>query len=78
MCFVPSSSIALLQDDLKRNSEAQKTLAASGEQLLSALNFFVNSLNTLCNKTIDDTLLTIKTFETARYAFRVVCLRAYI
>lgn len=31
-----------------------------------ALNFFTSSVNTLCNKTMDDTLLTIKNYETAR------------
>ena len=33
---------------------------------LGALNFFTSSLNTLCNKTMDDTLLTIKQYEAAR------------
>lgn len=32
-----------------------------------AMNFFTSSVNTLINKTMDDTLLTVKHFETARY-----------
>lgn len=34
--------------------------------LLGALNFFISGMNTLCNKTIDDTLLTVKNYEDAR------------
>ena len=32
-----------------------------------AMNFFTSSVNTLISKTMDDTLLTVKNFETARY-----------
>jgi len=36
-------------------------------QLFSgAMNFFTSSVNTLINKTMDDTLLTVKNFEAAR------------
>ena len=31
-----------------------------------ALNFFTSSVNTLCNKTMEDTLMTIKLYENAR------------
>lgn len=34
---------------------------------MAALNFFVSSVNTLVNKTMEDTLLTVKRYETARY-----------
>lgn len=34
---------------------------------LGALGFFISGMNTLCNKTIDDTLLTVKHYEAARY-----------
>lgn len=40
--------------------------------ILGALNFFISGMNTLCNKTIDDTLLTVKNYEAARYG---ACLR---
>lgn len=49
-----------------QNSETQKCLSKNGESLLNALNFFVSSVNTLCNKTIEDTLITIKQYECAR------------
>jgi hypothetical protein len=33
------------------------------------LNFFIANLNTLCNKTIEDTLITIRQYELARLEF---------
>jgi len=33
-----------------------------------AVTFFSNTLNTHCYKTIEDTLLTVKQYEDARYA----------
>lgn len=58
-----------LQEEFMYNSETQRNLTKNGELLLSALNFFISSVNTLCNKTIEDTLLTIRQFETARIEF---------
>lgn len=55
-----------LQQEFVQNSETQKLLSKNGESLLNALNFFVSSVNTLCNKTIEDTLITIKQYECAR------------
>lgn len=55
-----------LQEEFLYNSETQRNLTKNGETLLGALNFFVSSVNTLCNKTIEDTLLTVKLYETAR------------
>lgn len=49
------------------NADTQRTLTRNGETLLAALHFFNNSLNTLTNKTIEDTLLTIRQYEAARY-----------
>lgn len=57
-----------LQEEFLYNSETQRNLTKNGETLLGALNFFVSSVNTLCNKTIEDTLLTVRQYETARYA----------
>lgn len=57
-----------LQEEFLYNAETQRNLTKNGETLLGALNFFVSSVNTLCNKTIEDTLLTIRQYETARYA----------
>lgn len=58
-----------LQEEFLYNSETQRNLTKNGEILLSALNFFVSSVNTLCNKTIEDTLITIRQFENARLCF---------
>lgn len=58
-----------LQEEFMYNAETQRNLTKNGELLLSALNFFISSVNTLCNKTIDDTLLTIRQYETARIEY---------
>ncbi|XP_064089768.1 arfaptin-2-like isoform X3 [Macrobrachium nipponense] len=58
-----------LQEEFIYNAETQRTLTKNGETLLGALNFFVSSVNTLCNKTMEDTLLTIKLYEAARVEY---------
>ncbi|XP_038549857.1 arfaptin-2-like isoform X4 [Micropterus salmoides] len=58
-----------LQDEFGYNAETQKLLCKNGEALLSAINFFVSSVNTLVNKTMEDTLMTIKHYENARLEF---------
>ncbi|XP_038673966.1 arfaptin-2-like isoform X2 [Scyliorhinus canicula] len=55
-----------LQEEFGYNADTQKLLCKNGETLLGAINFFVSSINTLVNKTMEDTLLTIKLFENAR------------
>ncbi|KAF4086437.1 hypothetical protein AMELA_G00106300 [Ameiurus melas] len=55
-----------LQDEFGYNAETQKLLCKNGETLLGAINFFVSSINTLVNKTMEDTLMTIKMYENAR------------
>lgn len=57
-----------LQQEFLYNSETQRSLTKNGELLLNALNFFVSSVSTLCNKTIEDTLITIRQYELARWA----------
>lgn len=56
-----------LQDEFGYNAETQKLLCKNGEALLSAINFFVSSVDTLVNKTMEDTLMTIRLYENARY-----------
>nr|XP_020468786.1 arfaptin-2-like isoform X2 [Monopterus albus] len=58
-----------LQDEFGYNAETQKLLCKNGEALLGAINFFVSSVNTLVNKTMEDTLMTIKQYENARLEF---------
>jgi arfaptin len=43
-----------LQEEFLYNAETQKNLTRNGEVLLNAINFFISSVNTLCNKTIED------------------------
>jgi arfaptin len=43
-----------LQEEFLYNAEAQRNLTKNGEILLNAINFFISSVNTLCNKTIED------------------------
>ncbi|KAL6098688.1 arfip2 [Pungitius sinensis] len=58
-----------LRDEFGYNAETQKLLCKNGETLLGAINFFVSSINTLVNKTMEDTLMTIKMYEGARLEF---------
>lgn len=58
-----------LQEEFLYNSETQRNLTKNGETLLGALNFFTSSINTLCNKTIEDTLQSIRQYEAARIEY---------
>ncbi|KAL7296071.1 hypothetical protein TKK_0010625 [Trichogramma kaykai] len=58
-----------LQQEFLYNADTQRNLQRNGETLLGALNFFVSSVNTLCNKTIEDTLLTVRQYEAARVEY---------
>nr|XP_033796642.1 arfaptin-1 isoform X2 [Geotrypetes seraphini] len=58
-----------LHEEFGYNADTQKLLAKNGEILLGAINFFISSVNTLVNKTIEDTLMTVKQYETARVEY---------
>lgn len=58
-----------LQEEFGYNAETQKLLCRNGETLLGAVNFFISSINTLVNKTMEDTLLTVRHYETARLEY---------
>ncbi|PAA74923.1 hypothetical protein BOX15_Mlig013424g3, partial [Macrostomum lignano] len=58
-----------LSNEFGYNCETQRALAANGERLMSALNFFCQSLNTLVTKTFEDTLITVNNYEYARVEF---------
>ncbi|TRY74040.1 hypothetical protein TCAL_13420, partial [Tigriopus californicus] len=49
-----------LQEEFLYNADTQRNLVKNGEQLIGALNFFVSSVNTLCHKTMEDTIATVK------------------
>ena len=58
-----------LHTEFHFNSEAQKLIAKNGEALLSALYFFKSNIFTISAKTMEDTLLTVKNYETARLSY---------
>ncbi|XP_040274485.1 arfaptin-1 isoform X1 [Bufo bufo] len=58
-----------LHEEFGYNADTQKLLAKNGETLLGAINFFISSVNTLVNKTIEDTLVTVKQYETSRIEY---------
>lgn len=51
------------------NAEAQKFLSKSGETLSEAINAFTSDMNTLVNKTIEDTMINAKKYEAARIEY---------
>merc|ERR1719370_1851100 len=55
-----------LQEEFLYNAETQRNLTKNGEQLLAALNFFVSSINTIVNKTMEDSIMTVKQYEISR------------
>ncbi|EPY78735.1 hypothetical protein CB1_001022001 [Camelus ferus] len=57
------------REEFGYNADTQKLLAKNGETLLGAINFFIASVNTLVNKTIEDTLMTVKQYESARIEY---------
>ncbi|XP_040041646.1 arfaptin-1 isoform X2 [Gasterosteus aculeatus] len=58
-----------LHEEFGYNAETQKLLSKNGETLLSAINFFISSVNTLVDKTIEDTLINVKQYEFARVEY---------
>nr|XP_046237042.1 arfaptin-1-like [Scatophagus argus]XP_046237043.1 arfaptin-1-like [Scatophagus argus] len=51
------------------NAEAQKFLSKSGQSLSGAINAFTSDMNTLINKTIEDTMINAKKYEAARVEY---------
>ena len=58
-----------LQEEFLCNAETQRNLTKTGQQLLATLNFFVSSVNTIVNKTMEDTMMTVKQYEVARVEY---------
>ncbi|XP_060773281.1 arfaptin-1 isoform X1 [Neoarius graeffei] len=58
-----------LHEEFGYNAETQKLLSKNGETLLGAINFFIASVNTLVDKTIEDTMINVKQYETARIEY---------
>lgn len=55
--------------EFRLNSETQNVLFKHGQTLLNQVRMFTSSLSTLCNKTIEDTLLTVRNYEAARLEY---------
>ncbi|XP_029949043.1 arfaptin-1 isoform X2 [Salarias fasciatus] len=58
-----------LHEEFGYNADTQKLLSKNGETLLGAINFFIASVNTLVDKTIEDTMINIKQYEIARVEY---------
>ena len=58
-----------LHTEFHYNAESQKRISRNGETLLAAVNFFVSNMQTLCHKTIDDTLQTVKDYDATRLSY---------
>ncbi|KAJ8335681.1 hypothetical protein SKAU_G00390230 [Synaphobranchus kaupii] len=58
-----------LHEEFGFNADTQKLLSKNGETLLGAINFFIASVNTLVDKTIEDTLINIKQYEASRIEY---------
>ena len=60
-----------LQEEFLYNAETQRNLTKNGQHLLAALNFFVSSINTIVNKTMEDSIMTVKQYEVSRYEVQI-------
>ncbi|KAK1792698.1 hypothetical protein P4O66_012625, partial [Electrophorus voltai] len=58
-----------LHEEFGYNAETQKLLSKNGETLLGAIHFFIASVTTLVDKTIEDTMINIKQYEAARVEY---------
>lgn len=58
-----------LSSDFRQNADMLRIVAKNGEKLVLALRFFCSNLSTLVNKTIEDTIITIRSFEQARLEY---------
>ncbi|CAJ1085743.1 arfaptin-1-like isoform X1 [Xyrichtys novacula] len=59
----------MLHVEFGLNAEAQRFLSKSGESLAAAINTFTSDMNTLVNKTIEDTMINAKKYEAARIEY---------
>ena len=58
-----------LQNEFNHNAESQRSLVHNGEVLLEALSFFTSNLTTLVHKTMEDSFMTVKAYESARIEY---------
>jgi len=58
-----------LQHELQTNATTQSILERNGEALLGAIRMFADTLSTLVNVTMQDTLITVRNYENARVEY---------
>lgn len=58
-----------LHEEFGFNAETQRFLSKNGESLLRSINSFTAGMNTLVNQTIEDTMINVKQYESARIEF---------
>lgn len=58
-----------LHTEFKCNSDSQKAVARNGEALLESVKAFTSGMQTVCSKTMEDTLQTVKEYDTARLSY---------
>lgn len=58
-----------LHTEFQYNSDTQKQVARNGETLLAAVQFFVSNMQTVCSKTMEDTLQSVKSYEASRLTY---------
>ena len=64
-----SPESAELQYGLNNSVETQRSLIMNGEILLGALSFFISNLTTLVHTTMEDSIVTVKAYESARLEY---------
>ncbi|KAJ7391293.1 Arfaptin-1 [Desmophyllum pertusum] len=58
-----------LENEFNYNAESQRSLVKNGEVLLGALNLFTSNLTTLVHKTMEDSIMTVKAYQSARIEY---------
>lgn len=58
-----------LQEEFSYNADTQKALSKNGEALSFCLKTFNNALHTLIYRTMEDTLMTLKEYQSSRVEF---------
>lgn len=58
-----------LHTEFQCNSNSQKLIAKNGQTLLRAVRSFVTGMQTVCSKTMEDTLLTVKEYDSVRLSY---------
>lgn len=60
------TGLPLFQVEFSVNADAQKFLSKSGKTLSDAIGAFTSDMNTLINKTMEDTMINARQYQAAR------------